>query len=808
MNWPNHADYAEAVQNPELCFELPELHTGVVATSPLGLPRVLSGNFASVYEITGGGETFAVRCFVRQVTNQQDRYAALERHLAGHDLPCMVPFEFVTRGIRVHERWFPIVKMNWVSGVPLHTYVEQQLPSPEKLAWLAADWREMMAALKPLRIGHGDLQHGNVLVTAGGELRLVDYDGLYVPLFARERSPELGHANYQHPLRAPEFYDERLDHFPELLIYLSLRALAAEPALWGEFFNGDNLIVTAVDLRVPQCSSLWPRLLKSPDEDVRRLTVLLVESLQLAPVDVPDLETALTERLPQVVVPAELGLTGPPVTPAWTRDGESSVTEVATEIDAFARRLDGPLAAMNIERTSAGSRPAPPTPRVVDVLAWSALVAALLALVPPLRPVAALTAVGLGVLAGVLPGRLWQRVRLVAAVAVLLSGACLLVDYRIPVAARLPAAIPPWPAEPVEAKNAGAIPAPDAPVPLLENLPATNDAEIKPVPREVPQAVSRPLHEPVKAPLAAVVRRWRPHGETVSALLPGVDHRHVISAGTDRTLAVGDLVQGRTIFVRTNLAEPVVALTTLTNVGIVAAVDAMHQLQWWSLDGGLPLKTLALDPDSLVAPRLSPDGQVIAAGGRDRRQVVLQAVGASVATRTLAGFSSWARLARFTPDGRRLAVACLDDTIYLRRVDSGGGVQSLSFPDAAIAGLEFSPDGRRLLAVGEQGQVRLWNSTTGDVVAAAKLPLAQPFTAWLEDPARVRAVVAAGQRVLVLSLAAGVVIEEELRSSVPVTAIASLPSGTGFVTGHANGELSIWQFQSTESAVAAKLVRP
>src|SRR5690606_15175008 len=116
----------------------------------------------------------------------------------------------------------------------------------------------------------------------------------------------LGHANFQHPRRSTEFYDERLDHFPELLIYLSLRALAAEPVLWEEFFNGDKLIVTAVDLRAPESSLLWPRLLRSPEEDVRRLTVLLVENLQKSPVDVPDLEVILNEGLSSVVVPAKL----------------------------------------------------------------------------------------------------------------------------------------------------------------------------------------------------------------------------------------------------------------------------------------------------------------------------------------------------------------------------------------------------------------------------------------------------------------------------------------------------------------------
>jgi hypothetical protein len=283
----------------------------------------------------------------------------LERHFAPHELPCLVPFEFVNRGIRVQERWFPIVKMNWVAGVPLHTYVEKHLGSPEKLAWLAADWREMMAGLKRLRIGHGDLQHGNVLVTAEGDLKLVDYDGVYVPLFARERSPELGHPNYQHPLRASEFYDERLDHFPELLVYLSLRALAAEPALWDEFFNGDNLLATAVDLRVPQCSGLWPRLLLSPDQDVRRLTVVLVECLRHAPGDVPGLEPVLSEKLTHVVVPARLEFPAASALPGSSGMNSNSSSEAETEIDAFVRRLEGPLAAMNIERTPAGSRPAP-----------------------------------------------------------------------------------------------------------------------------------------------------------------------------------------------------------------------------------------------------------------------------------------------------------------------------------------------------------------------------------------------------------------------------------------------------------------
>lgn len=808
MKWPDHADYAEVVQNPELCFELPELHTGAVATTPLGLPRALSGNFATVYEVAGGGQTFAVRCFVRQVTNQQDRYAALERHFEAQELPCLVPFEFVSRGIRVHERWFPIVKMNWVAGAPLHVHVEQQLRTPEKLAWLAADWREMMAGLKHQRIGHGDLQHGNVLVTPEGELKLVDYDGMYVPLFARERSPELGHANYQHPLRSPEFYDERLDHFPELLIYLSLRALAAEPALWDEFFNGDNLLVTAVDLRVPHCSSLWPRLLKSPDRDVRRLTVVLVDCLRKAPIDVPSLETVLKDQLSQVVVPDQLDLTAPVNPVGAGTGGPVPVSEADTEVEAFGRRLDGPLAAMNIERTPGGSRSAPPAPRLVDVLAWSAVATALIALVPPFRSVAGLAAAGLGLLAWLMPGHRLQRARVAAALAAMLGIACVYIGNDVHVAARptagetrvpLPVAERAETAEQVVVRSELT---PVGPPALTQAVPLTT------APASAAQPVSRPLTAPVQFPLATVQHRWKPHGETVATVLVSVDQKHVLSAATDRTLAMWHLGRRQSVFTRTNLAEPLITLTALTNIGIVAAVDAMHQLQWWSLDGGLPLKTVPLDPDALVPPRISPNGHIIAAGGSDRRQVVLLFDAAPAGSQTLAALSSWAKLVRFSPDSERVALACLDDTISLRRVDSGAVLRSLNFHDAAIGEVEFSPDGSRLLALGEQGALRIWNCDNGSVMGEARLPLQHPVVAWLEGGHGVKVVVAAGRRLLLLGPAPGLTIDAELSAPSEVTTVTALPDGTGFITGHSNGELALWSLNRRGTGGAMKLARP
>lgn len=810
MKWPNHADYAEAIQNPGLCFQRPELQAGTVATTPLGLPRALSGNFASVYEIASGGVSHAVRCFVRQVTNQQDRYAALARHLAKCELSCMVPFEFIERGIHVQERWFPIVKMDWVRGVPLHDYVEQQLATPEQLAWLAADWRALVAELKRHRIAHGDLQHGNVLVTADGELRLVDYDGMYVPLFARVSSPELGHANFQHPLRSAEFYDERLDHFPELLIYLSLRALAAEPGLWDEFFNGDNLIVTAVDLRAPESSLLWPRLLRSPDADVRRLTVLLVENLQQSPVDVPGLEAILNERISSVVVPAKLEFahtaTDETVEASAQDSMHTGVEEIADE--SLVGQFHGTRPAPPIDRGNRTAATTPQRPSLVEVFGWSAIVLALLALLPPLRSLAGIAAVGLGLLAWTMPGRTWQPARLAAALAVLAGLFHLTVAYKVQATARYqhtkPELLPPI----QNAETASPVPDP-IPTSSTSQPPLVARVDSSPAETTSVQAISRPLIDSKEPPpVASVTRRWLPHTEKVTALALSADGRQLFSTATDRSLAVWNLARDEAEFLRTNLTEPLIAVTALTNSGIVATLDAMHHLQWWSLDGRLPLKSIALDPDSLVPPVISPDGHVIALGGKDRRQVTLHFDTLPRTSQALAGLSSWAKLARFSPDSRVLAIACHDDTITLRHTRTGASLGTLNFPDANLIEVSFSADGKRLLAVGEGGNIRVWNTANGELVGEAALAMSQPMATWLPGRRADNLLIAAEGKVVLLRLADGLIEEGVIHSENPVTALATLPYGSGFITGHASGEVAIWGFKSSSLTDEMTLARP
>jgi hypothetical protein len=102
MPWPTPQDYQEAVQNPGTAFDDAELRAARPEEDALGLPRAVTGGFASVYKLTApSGRAWAVRCFLRDVPDQQKRYDLIGRELARLNLPYTTAFESRTRPPRV-----------------------------------------------------------------------------------------------------------------------------------------------------------------------------------------------------------------------------------------------------------------------------------------------------------------------------------------------------------------------------------------------------------------------------------------------------------------------------------------------------------------------------------------------------------------------------------------------------------------------------------------------------------------------------------------------------------------------------------
>ncbi|HML20769.1 MAG TPA: hypothetical protein PKD09_03905, partial [Aggregatilinea sp.] len=270
-SWPTMTDYQEALQNPRYSFSDPELQRGTPVLNMLGLPKPITGAFASVYQIASNGHQYAVRCFLRYHADQAQRYAAISNYLRLARLPYMVEFNLQPKGIRVRGDWFPILKMEWINGQPLDSYIEQHLDHPAVLRNLADRFAKMIGDLGRAGIAHGDLQHGNILIV-NHQFLLIDYDGMYVPSLDGMTSHELGHRNYQHPNRQETDFGPHIDNFSAWVIYLSLMALSAQPSLWRTLRAGDEcLLFRQQDFEHINTSPAMKAVSQIPDRNVHAL---------------------------------------------------------------------------------------------------------------------------------------------------------------------------------------------------------------------------------------------------------------------------------------------------------------------------------------------------------------------------------------------------------------------------------------------------------------------------------------------------------------------------------------------------------
>jgi len=278
LTWPLNIDFTIAVQNPHLCFADPDLKQSSTSKNSRGRVLLWSGNFATVYKLTKGNRSWAVRCFTRiPQSDVQQRYRLISEYLSQHQIPYLVDFEFLNQGILVKGEWYPILKMDWVEGSELDRYIGEYIDDSQVLLRLDRQLKQLQKDLQQVGIAHGDLQHGNIMVDDQGELKLVDYDGMYVPALRGTPPLELGHPNYQPPMRSPKDFGNQLDEFSFEVISLSLRALASQPNLWETFHEDNkNLIFRQNDFQEPELSPVFQSIANIPDDETRELCDRLI----------------------------------------------------------------------------------------------------------------------------------------------------------------------------------------------------------------------------------------------------------------------------------------------------------------------------------------------------------------------------------------------------------------------------------------------------------------------------------------------------------------------------------------------------
>src|SRR5205823_13339451 len=120
------------------------------------------------------------------------------------------------------------------------------------------------------------IQNGNVMV-ANGAIKLIDYDGMFVPGMRPGNGSETGHKHFQHPGRRVSDFGPRMDRFSFIALDLSLKAVIEDKSLYAKFREGGETVVfKANDFADPANSDIFRRLLAMPKlkEQARRFAAI------------------------------------------------------------------------------------------------------------------------------------------------------------------------------------------------------------------------------------------------------------------------------------------------------------------------------------------------------------------------------------------------------------------------------------------------------------------------------------------------------------------------------------------------------
>jgi hypothetical protein len=341
--FPSISDYNKAVENkyyPDQYNKFTPLlkETGELHFEP--------GGRAVVYKVEDPANNIkAIKLFTVNRDSLFQRYNQISKFIRNFSSSkYFVEFKFNERLIYCsdinsdkNDNIFPGLIMEWAEGKTLGNKVKNLCEQNDKtsLRKITEKFKEISLFIIDSEFGHGDLKHDNIIVDSDFNLKLIDYDGMFIPEFKGQKSGELGTPSFQHLKRTSDDFNNRIDDFSILSIYTSLLTLAKYPYLYEKYEDQQNLLFRLEDFENPEQSEIFYFLDK--DAELAKWSYLLKKSLSNDHIYIPELKNYINGIFPKpsisVIHNPEKIIAGCEIELSWTTENVDEVLFINQKVD-------------------------------------------------------------------------------------------------------------------------------------------------------------------------------------------------------------------------------------------------------------------------------------------------------------------------------------------------------------------------------------------------------------------------------------------------------------------------------------------
>lgn len=285
----------------------------------------------------------------------------------------------------------------------------------------------------------------------------------------------------------------------------------------------------------------------------------------------------------------------------------------------------------------------------------------------------------------------------------------------------------------------------------------------------------------------------------------------ILAAESAGQIAIWDLVGRRSLGTLGEGGHVVATLAISADGKTVAAGEHDGTIRLWDVGTRQMRGSLAGVPSRPSSLAFSPDGRLLAASiPQHGIQVWDTAKGGD--PRPIEGAPQWPGPLCFSPDGKLLAAArgsLAGRTVPLRGelgkpvpaaelwdLTSGKKRRGLGEWEEAAVAISFSPDGKRLAAVGPENPLTAWDVDTGEEIMYARTATDLSVAAYMPDGERIACASEAGT-VTLWDAHKGREARDDREPSGPVSALTFSPDGQS-VAGAAGGSIRVWHVRGSE----------